>query len=227
MDNQSQSQIERISLFSFPSNHLINVQLVRDTSTNKATKPEYFFFVTLAPGASSSENMSGRTYEFKQSVTIKYAVHEMASLAFAMKQYAMGNGKHINYAKFSKSDTGQKTISLAESTKTQNTKNGEINIRLVLFKVTVNGNTQAVSMTLDQAFGFGEVIDLLFKKGAELEFSRQQSTVSYQSSQSDNYRNTNKSTFASSSPQSNDNNGDDDNSSFLSFGGGSYDNPFG
>ena len=227
-----QSNIERISNFSFPSNHLLTIQLVRDISAAGSIKPEHFFFVTLAPGGSSQENASGRTYDFNNSVTLKYAVQEISGLAFALKQYAMGNGKHINYTKFTKSQAGQKVVSLDTTSKTQQTKNGEIIIAQVLFKVTSNSNTQSIAMTLDQAYSLSEVCDLMFKKGADLEFNRQINTVSYNK---DNNR-PNNGNNRSFNQNSNNNEAapfdSDDNGSFLNqnagggFGGFGGGNPF-
>lgn len=226
---EQQSNIERISNFSFPSNHLLTIQLVRDISAAGSIKPEHFFFVTLAPGA-SSENSSGRTYDFNNSVTLKFSVQEISGLSFALKQYAMGNGKHINYTKFTKSQAGQKVVSLDTNTRTQQTKNGEILIAQVLFKVTSNSNTQSISLTLDQAYSLSEVCDLLFKKGADLEFNRHINTVGFKDNnkQTSNF-NSNVSNNSNNQPFDADANS---NSNFLNsdgFGGGfgGNSNPFG
>lgn len=234
----AENNIERISTFSFPSNHLLSFQLVKDLANAGSIRPEYFFFVTLAPGVNAEGTASGRSYDFNNAMTLKFAVHEMSGLAFAMKQYAMGNGKHINYTKFAKSGTGQKVVSLAESSKSQNTKNGEIIIRQVQFRITVNSTTQSVAMTLDQTYAVSEVIDILFKKAAELEFSRHINTTTYDNKQPSSKpsfdsgnngigRNPipNNSAVSDTSPPFDI----DDNSNFLGggFSGGFGNNPFG
>lgn len=235
----AENNIERISAFSFPSNHLLSFQLVKDLANAGSIRPEYFFFVTLAPGVSAEGTVSGRSYDFNNSMTLKFAVHEMSGLAFAMKQYAMGNGKHINYTKFAKSGTGQKVVSLAESSKSQNTKNGEIIIRQVQFRITVNSTTQSVAMTLDQTYAVSEVIDILFKKAADLEFSRHINTTTYDNKQSSRPsfdaggNGASKNTTSNNNAVSDNNSSPpfdvDDNSNFLGggFSGGFGNNPFG
>jgi hypothetical protein len=231
----AKNNIERVSSFSFPSNHLLSFQLVRDLENVGSIKPEYFYFITLAPGANAEGNASGRTYEFNNAMTLKYAVQEMSGLAFALKQYAMGNGKHLNYTKFAKSSTGQKVVSLAEQSKHQTTKNGEIIIRQVQFRVTVNNTTQSIAMTLDQTYALSEMVEILFKKGADLEFNRQINTTSYDNngagkSQGNNATSHQKPAFNSGKTEDTSPPFDtDDNSNFLGggfSGGGFGNNPF-
>lgn len=232
----STNSLEKISSFSFPSNHLINFQLMRDLEKVQTAKPEYFFFVSFVPGAQGGEG-GNRTYDFNSSVSLKFAVYEFAGLAWALKQYAQGNGKHINYVKFTKSGTGAKTLVLEEASKASTGKNNEQYMqRQVLLKVASGGNTKAVSMTLDQAYAVGEMLDLLFKKAAELEFNRSMNTTSFTRNQPENKG------FVQNPPISNNNNNvskpennaphftvdDDDNSNFLGggFSGFNNSNPF-
>lgn len=220
------SKLENVSSFSFPSNHLLNFQLMRDLEKTQTNKPEYFFFVGLMPGVQQGES---RTYDFKSGISLKFAVYELAALSYALKQYAAGNGKHMNYVKFSKSSTGQKILSLKDGVK-EATANSPL-IHQVFFRVNANNATQQVTFTLDQAYAVGEMLEILYKKAAELEFNRQINSLSYNSSASSNnsYR------PAQSKPEpvasTNDAPFDvDDNTSFLGggFGGfGNGNNPFG
>lgn len=180
--------IERVANFAYPSNHLVNFQLMRDLEKSQTMKPEYFFFVTLNPGA-SGEN-GARTYNFQEAISLKYGVHEIAGLSFALKQASQGNAKAINYMKFSKSSTGNKSVSIAEGAiKEIPTKAGPLPIRQILLSFSSNANTKQLTLTLDQAYSIGEMLDLLFKRAAELEFSRVINTVSYSNNKQD-YKNT-------------------------------------
>ncbi len=174
------SSLEKIANFSFTANHLLNFQLMRDLEKTQTNRPEYFFFVSFIPGIQGVDG--NRTYDFPNNISIKYIVYEIAALSFALKQYAQGNGKHINYIKFSKSETGQKSVILEEITKSTTGKNGEQYMqRQILFKVTVNGNTKAITLSIEQAYAIGETLDILFKKAANLEFNRTIHNVSFAS----------------------------------------------
>lgn len=226
--SQSTNSLEKISSFSFPSNHLINFQLMRDLEKTQTQKPEYFFFISFIPGIQGDEG--NRTYDFNSSISLKFAVYEFAGLSWALKQYAQGNGKHINYTKFTKSANGTKTLLLEEHTKTSTGKNNEQYMqRQVHIKVNSGGNTKSVAMTLDQAYAIGETLDILFKKATELEFSRTINSVSFTRSQPQPQRGFNQTPPINNPPVNNfetNNNSqftidDDDNSNYL---GGNFNN---
>jgi len=222
--------IERIANFSFPSNHLVNFQLIRDLEKAQSIKPEYFFFVSLNPGASGDNG--ARTYNFQENISLKYGIHEIAGLSFALKQASLGNAKAVNYVKFSKSSTGNKSISITEGPlKEIPTKNGPVSVRQIFLSFASNSNVKQLTLTLDQAYSIGEMLDVLFKKGAELELSRVVNTVSYnrqdnrQNNRQDNRNNFNNQQVIDDSSPFDDS---DSNSNFLGNGfTGFGSNPFG
>lgn len=226
------STIERVATFSFPSNHLINFQLMRDLEKSQSVKPEYFFFVTLNPGASGDNG--ARTYNFQESISLKYGVYEIAGLSFALKQASQGNAKAVNYVKFTKSSTGNKSVSISEGPiKEIPTKSGPIPIRQIFLAFSSNSNVKQLTLTLDQAYSIGEMLDLMFKKAAELEFSRSANSVSYSNNKQESKSNFNNQQVVNQ--QSNDNSfpfdveSIDSNSNYLGngFNGFGNSNPFG
>lgn len=227
--------IEKIANFSYPSNHLVNFQLMRDLEKSQTIKPEFFFFVGLTPGASGDNG--ARTYNFQEGINLKYGVYEISGLSFALKQAAQGHAKAINYVKFSKSATGSKSVSISEGPiKEVPTKSGSTSIRQIFLTFSNGSNTKQLTLTLDQAYAIGDMLEVLFKKAADLEFSRTVNTVSYTNNKQD-YKNTfnnqqsvpknNQPSIEQSSPPFDID--EDSNSNFLSnnFGGGFGNNPFG
>jgi hypothetical protein len=160
--------LDKVCGYSFPANHLLTFTLMHDLKNIGSVKSEYFLFVALAPGA-TIENENSRTYDFSKIVNLKYSVHEIGGLSFALKQYAIGNGKHINYSKMSKSNNNFKTLVLRESEKEVSLKSGSLKVKYVNYQITSNSNTQSVSLTLDQAHALGEILDAMFRKAVELE----------------------------------------------------------
>lgn len=224
------NSLEKVHNFSFPSNHLLTFQLMRDLEKSQTLKQEYFFFVGLIAGVQGTDG--GRTYDFESGNTnLKFSIQEIGGLSFALKQHAQGNGKHINYVKFSKSGTGQKTVSLEDNLKSMTDKNNNQRTQnQILFKVSNNGNVKAIALTLDQAYSIGEILDVLFKKALDLEFSRTLNTTSYTSKPTQSPRG-----FTQQPPPLQTNNtpqstpfdiSEDDNTNFLGGGFGGFGTPF-
>jgi hypothetical protein len=172
---QYNETLQNICNFAITANHLINFQLVRsipneNIQNQSSAKPEYFGFLTLAPGEGNNEN---RTYNFQNKVTVKFSLQEYAGLSFVLKKWADGAGKAVfPYTKFAKSGQGSKSVSVWEPQQTAQ-QNGQPKPRMVSITVKENSNGSTISLTPDQAYATSESLAELFKKGINLEFERQ------------------------------------------------------
>lgn len=172
------NSLTKICSYSFTSNHLLVIQLVRsipnDAKYNTATKSQYFFMFTLAPGEKSGNGDYGRTYNFEKAANIKFNIHELMAFGFVIKRVALGQGQLIgNYVKFSNSSTGQKRITVRESSKTQKGNDGEYVQRQVNIGISA-GTNHMLSLNLEDAYAMSDVIEKLSSKALDLEFSRQE-----------------------------------------------------
>lgn len=170
---QYNETLQNVCSFAVTANHLINFQLVRsipneNVQNQSNAKPEYFGFLTLAPGEGANEN---RTYNFQNKVTVKFSLQEYMGLSFVLKKWAEGMGKAVfPYTKFAKSGNGSKSVSVWEPTPKQD---GQPKPRMVSITIKENNNGSTISLTPDQAFATAESLAELFKKGISLEFERQ------------------------------------------------------
>jgi hypothetical protein len=57
--------LEKIAWYSFPYNHLVNIQLLKNIDNVDTLKPLYFGMVSLIPGVKDNNN---RTYDYSQAV---------------------------------------------------------------------------------------------------------------------------------------------------------------
>ena len=169
MQNQQQSQLENISSYSFPGNHLLMLSLVRQPSDNY--KKEYFFFITCAPGETGQ---NGRTFNFQNKFTMKMEIDKLLSFKNALSMFCTGRealiGNFSLMADSSKSAFGQgggfKSIFINRN----QDKNGNPTIA-ISFKM---GQNAAISYqcSIPQAMAIGEVIAAMCKKALELELAR-------------------------------------------------------
>lgn len=121
MKNMAQyNNSESVFQWSFPANHLITVTLNRELRMNE-TWPQsarscYFFFFTIVAGVKTSENSFGKTYDFKQSYSMKFSPEEIIGLSNALKYAATGNLVTLfgGWNKFANSNNNVKNISLFE-----------------------------------------------------------------------------------------------------------------
>jgi hypothetical protein len=159
---------------------------------------------------------------------VKYNLHELEGLSFALKQYAIGNVQNLGYVKFTNSNNTSKVVSLLVGIEKQNVKGEEISNRVIALNVSSNNNGKRIQLTCDNAHAMAETIHQLYLIGCQHEFSREVNTDSYDNRQSNNASNSNSggnktTSFGNSSFNDNGNSSsDDDNSSFLGgqFGGG-------
>jgi hypothetical protein len=174
MAKQYTDTLENVCSFSFPSNHLVVFALVRATPQQNIqqqnnAKPEYFSFLTLAPGEGGADS---RTYNFQNKLVVKFSLQEIAGLSFVLKSWANGLGKAVfPYVKFARSANGQKMVSVWEG---QQQQGNQPKARTVQLSIKENNNNPvSISLTPDQAFAMAETLQAMFNKGIELEIHRQ------------------------------------------------------
>lgn len=102
MSNGQQSTLENVYSYSFTANNLFQISLVRDTDANRPSyKRQFFCFLTLAPGQKTD---TGRTYNFTNKINMKQDVHNVMSLAHALRAVARGQKALIgNFSLFTDS----------------------------------------------------------------------------------------------------------------------------
>jgi len=151
-----------------PMNHLLTIQLVNQPSapsTKTNFKPQYFYFLTLAPGAG---NGSSRTYDFSNKINMKFSIAEIFGLGFTLQQVAGGNPRVLPYSKFSKSGTGTKVVSIVESAKQG--KYGPT--RIITIFVSCNSQKYSLNLSTAEAYALAKQLDLSATEATKLEFNR-------------------------------------------------------
>lgn len=159
---------------SFAANHLLQISLVQRVPAPNLNKPDLkekiFGFVTLAPGDGSGSN---RTYNFQNKITQKFQLREIESLSFVLRQLAIGNQSVVPYTKFTRSQQGQKMLSVWVSSKLQQMGQQQINVKTINISIDAGGGKSTLNLTVDQAYGFGSYLNELFKCGVTKEFELQ------------------------------------------------------
>jgi len=151
-----------------PMNHLLTIQLVNQPSapsTKTNFKPQYFYFLTLAPGAGNGSN---RTYDFSNKINMKFSIAEVFGLAFTLQQVAGGNPRVLPYSKFSKSGTGTKVVSIIENTK--QTQHGTS--RVITIFVSCNSQKYSLNLAPAEAYALAKQLDLSATDATKFEFAR-------------------------------------------------------
>lgn len=166
--------LQQICSMGFPYGNLITFSLVQrlpqmNTRINDQ-KEKLFFFVTVVPGVGKQNQ---RTYDFKQRITQKFAIREVAGFAEILYQCVIGNEtKVLPYVKYTSSENQSKSLSIWMSTK--NIKIGKNNLPSRITNITIlAGASYTLSLTTDQIFGMVEVLRRLVKKAIDLEFEIQ------------------------------------------------------
>ena len=158
----------------FAANHLLQISLVQRVPPPNLNKPDIkekiFGFVTLAPGDGSG---SSRTYNFQNKVTQKFQLREIESMSFILRQLAIGNQNVLPYTKFTRSQQGQKILSIWMSSKLQQMGQQQVNMKSVNITIDASGAKSTLNLTIDQAYGLGSYLNELFKKGVDKEFELQ------------------------------------------------------
>jgi hypothetical protein len=182
-NNQQQQYNETLTpicFTSFASNHLLQISIVQRTPTINLNKPDIkdkiFAFVTLAPGDGTGNN---RTYNFQNKITQKFNLREIEGLSFILRQLAIGNQSVLPYSKFTRSQQGQKMLSVWMSTKTQQLGQQQYNIRNINITIDASGAKSTLTLTVDQAYSLGSVLNEMFRHGLEREFKLQEEQPSY------------------------------------------------
>ena len=169
-----QSKLENVFSYSFPGNHLLQISIVKQTSTDaKDYKKQHFCFISLAPG---QQTQSGRTFDFKSRVTMKVDMDKIMALGHAVRNYAFGReaviGKYGIYVDSSKSafTQGQGTGKSLGLQRGVDQKSQQPVITL-FFKVGT-ANAHAFSMNVANALAFADICEFIGKQCLELEFKR-------------------------------------------------------
>jgi hypothetical protein len=175
MYQQSNNTLDKIFSYSFPSNHLLNVQLMNEINNGGKYSPDkvsHFCFVGLIPGVTTNENSASRTYDFKNGITIKFSLQEISGLSFVLNMCAIGNTSAVlPYSKFAKS-TSNKSVTIFEVPIDPNKKYDSRKI-ILKFDIVNSNSKYAITLTPDQAFSISKVLEKIFEKGISLEMERQ------------------------------------------------------
>ena len=207
-NKQYNETLENVCSFSHPANHLIVFQLIRAKPNEGAVektsaKSEYFSFVTIAPGEG---DQNSRTYNFQNSINVKFSLQEICALAYVLKTVANGMGKLcLPYIKFAKSASGTKQVTVWEPPVAPVQQGSYPKPRSINISIKENNN-QAISIPLtpEQAFAISESLTILFQKGLNLDFDRQvNSPKTYNTNKTNNsYANLNQQNNNGFGPQS-------------------------
>ncbi len=178
--SQQGGGLENICNYSFPGNHLVQFSLVKQ-DVEQSYKKKYFFFITCAPG---EQGQNGRTFNFQNRITMKVEIDKALGLSHAIRGYANGRdqliGQYGLYVDGSKSSFNQ-----GGGSKMVFINKGQDNKGNVVISLTFKqGQAQGFGygMNIPNAVAMADVIEMMCKKGLELEFSRkdfniQRSTV--------------------------------------------------
>lgn len=158
----------------FASNHLFQISIVQRMPAPNLNKPDLkdkiFGFVTLAPGEGDGQN---RTYNFQNRITQKFQTREIEGLSIVLRQLGIGNNRILPYTKFTRSQQGQKMLSIWTVTKTQTIGQQQVNVVSINLTIQSNNTKHTFSMTMEQAYSLGSVIHEIFKKAINKEFEIQ------------------------------------------------------
>lgn len=166
-------KIDPIFNTGFAFNNLMTVGYVKRTSLDinkKDYKDRHFFFISMIAGVGQGQN---RTYDFSKRVSMKFSMREISSLAFILKQCAIGNHDNVlPYMKFS-SDSKNCSIWIETEPKTFN------NRQVILKKICIAINSRStdrltIALSPAEAYGIGETFEFLFNEAMKAELEIQQ-----------------------------------------------------
>lgn len=177
--SNGQSTLENVYSYSFTANNLFQISLVRDNDPNRPSyKRQHFCFLTLAPGQKTD---TGRTYNFTNKINMKQDLHNILSLAHALRFVARGQKDFIgNFSLFtdsSKSAHGQggvKQVFVNEYI--QNPKSNQQNqqnpkpLRYVSLGFRIGNNKPTgIMFGIPDCLACADVIEFIAKLGLKLE----------------------------------------------------------
>jgi len=177
-------QDNTVYTFSFPSNHLFGLSILKNTR-KKAIYEPYIAIVSLSPSEMDSSSPTGRTYVTNRSINLKFSIMELLELSFALHSAAVGNLSQIGqYTKFSKSEGVEKTVTVFEQANQQG-ESGRGPKRVVVVMFRANENKYAITLSPQSAYALATYISEVAKLVIKLSFNNKQESISPQS-QSDN-----------------------------------------
>jgi hypothetical protein len=167
------------NLYSFPftANSLITFDLVhmqpqQQNNQRVNTKPEHCAFVNFVPG--EQQGGGGRTYNFKNKITLKYSLQELEGLYFVLKNNAETNGQAVTpYRKFANSQQGgQKSVSVWQSSQKKQVAGKDVMQRTIFIQAQAGQSKVSLSMAPEQAYAVASSLHEMFLKGNTLEIER-------------------------------------------------------
>ena len=180
----AQSTLEQVYSYSFTANNLFQLSLVKDKDPNRpGYKKQFFCFLTLAPG---QQTQTGRTYNFSSKINMKQNVHNVLSLAHAIRAVARGQKALIgNFSLFTDSSKsgygGQggavKQVFVNEYLKpvNQNQQNQQERYVSIGFRSGEN-KPIGLSFNIPDALACADVLEFVGKMGLKLEASGTQTS---------------------------------------------------
>jgi len=162
---------------SFPSNHLITVQLVHQIEQFQQTgqyvdnRPKYFAMLSLIPG--SEGNGGDRGYEFQNNITMKFSLMELMGFAETLAEIARGNIYVLPFVKFAKSAGNTKSLTIMHKVKDNQYSPTGKEANLVITVSENKTKKNAISLAPFQALGFSKSLIMLADKGMKLDLERQ------------------------------------------------------
>lgn len=166
--------LEKVCNTSFPANHLLQVSLVKRINTAPDDyKEKCMFFVTMAPGETTSNGANNRTYNFSKHISIKYSIREIIGLSFVLKSAAVGRTDVMPYVKFSGDATAKKYVSVRDNIDKKDDNTEKRYVSLTISNGTIK---PTINFTPDQAYACGIMLEKMYEKAIQLEFDYNQLT---------------------------------------------------
>lgn len=156
--------------FSFPSNNLFLVSLMKSVPKKANYQKEiYFGMVTFVLGVGDRNN---RTYDFKQKIVQKFSLKDLMSLAFTLKQLAISNTSVLPYTKFTNSGSGSKSLYLQYKEQLSNNSSNNASSNVLLGAAHDNLKINIV-LSKSDAYGIADIIERIYDNGIKLEIEHQ------------------------------------------------------
>lgn len=214
-----QSTLQNIYSKSFPSQNLIDISIVEDTSPDRPFyKPRYFNFISISPGV--KDQQGNRTFDRQQRIIIKCDYDKLFGLAHAIRNVIRGGQSNFSIiADSRKSSYNNGSGGIKSCFPSIYSKQGQNNEQIKMFSLSFKGegNPFGNSMSLPDGLGLAEIIQKIADKTMELDMdantmavgrvdqnsnqrpsqqqqSQQQSQQPQQSQQSQSQQNNNSST---------------------------------
>lgn len=173
MPHEQQSKLENIFSYSFPSNNLLQISIVRQPS-EQSYKKEFFCFVTLVPGIQNQQG--GRSFDFNNRITMKVDGHQVTALAHATRASVRGQeamiGQFSIYVDTSKSAYGGGGQGGGKSLIVRRGETQKKEPAITIFFKQGQGQSFAFSMSPAIALAAADIFEFIGRKCLELEYAK-------------------------------------------------------